>query len=335
MIEFGNPPVISFDETTNYASVYIERPEESVSVMDKLAVHLRDVKKAHVCLSGGVDSQFWLRVCSQLNIPVRATTYLSFWDGSPINTDDYVCAQLAAKKLNIEWDVVEINLNDLYQNSTLLNTAVKYRTASQQLAVHMTYLEQVANTAETFFVGGDCVFMCKGYPNNVHHGVSGRLNDLYVYKKFFDDNGIQFFKDVHLLEPELYYLMLRQSIEVVEKHQIHLDKEGTLPNVGADQFAVKSSIWENIIPGSISQLVKTTGFEKLKKHLAHSSGVYNYFDVKYRHPLRERIHRVHFQTDKVKVKTHNVHILSELATEFENAIVEHNSQSTIGYSFDF
>lgn len=335
MINFGTPTVLSFNTSHNTLDVFINKPEHTTTVLESLAPLLKDVKKAHILLSGGVDSQFWVRVCNYFNIPARATTYLSFWDGSPINTDDYVCAELTAKKYNIEWDVVNINLNELLGQPQLLELAKKYKTASQQLAVHMYFMEQVVNTNETVFMGGECVYMALNNIGNIYANYAGRLEDLNTYKLFFEQHNLQYFKDTFLLTPELHYLFYKESIKVTEQHQVHLDFSSKQAHLLPDTHTVKQHIWESIIPGSIPTLVKSTGFEKLKKYMAVTSGIYNEFDIKYRHYLQQVLAKSSIDHTKTIVKTHNPLVMQELSNSFLDTIESNNSKPIEAYRFDF
>jgi hypothetical protein len=339
MIEFGNPPVLSFDKNNNLLDVYIKKPDNNRTILELIGEQLKDVKKAHICLSGGVDSQFWVRICDHFNIPMRATTYLTFWEGSPINTDDFVCAQLTAQKYNIQWDVIDIHLDQFLGTPALLETAKKYNVASQQLAVHMHYLEKVVNQDEVFFMGGDCVYLGKTNTSdlNLIADYSSRLLDIYAYSFFFKEHNAKYFKDVFLLSPEVHYLFLKESVTVADLHNVYIDRtnESVSATMHPGTHVVKHLIWENIIPGEIPQLVKTTGFEKLKKYFAVTSGEYNKFDTKYRSFLQQVTFKQRFKPNKILAKTHGHKDLLELSEEFDKVTRKDECQPVTIFNFDF
>ena len=102
MIEFGNPPALQYYEEEKFLSITIRKPNQECDLLDLIKEQLSHIKKAHICLSGGVDSQFALRVLQEMNVPITAHTYLTTWKGSPINTDDVITAQMLTDKENIE-----------------------------------------------------------------------------------------------------------------------------------------------------------------------------------------------------------------------------------------
>lgn len=336
MVLFGDPHVLEFDESSNVLGVHIAKPDREITVLEKLRTHLQDVKHAHIALSGGVDSQFWVRVCDHFNIPMRATTYLTYWEGSPINTDDFVCAQLTAQRYNIDWEVVEINLHDFLGTPKLLEIAKRYGTTSQQLALHAYYLEQVIRPGETVFLGGECVYMGKTRESsNLIAGYRGRLPDWLVFKKLFDMHNVEYMKDVFLLDPELHYLMLKQSINVTREHNVYLDISDKQPGLQTDNLMFKRLLWDSIVPGSINTLIKSTGFEKLKKYMAMTTGTYNQFDVKYRQFLEQVARNYVVDCTTITEKLHSSYVFAELAKEFDDVLAAGNAKPIVTYMFDF
>lgn len=339
MISFGNPSVIEYDTNAHAYQIHIEKPIAGVTALDRIYHNIQYVKKAHICLSGGVDSQFWLRVCDHFNIPYRVSTYLIFWEGSPINTGDFVNAQLLVNKYGCDQQVIRIDLDQFLNSPECARLAKKYKTNSQQLALHMHYLEQVVNTEETFFLGGECLYLVN--EANVP-GVLGaepaRLKDSITYKEFFEQNNAKYFKDVFYLDRQMFYFGLRASIDVVKQRNIHLDKplKGDYTTIQTDNLQVKSAIWDSILPGSTNTLIKRTGFEDLKKYLAMKTGVYNEFDIRYRDFLKTVTSGMQLEMKSDPVfRVRNTKVLFELYKEFEQAKIDYNSRPVVQYLFDF
>ena len=154
MIQFGNPAALKYYSDEKVVEIKISKPTTNKSTLDIICDQLVDVKKANVCLSGGLDSQFMLRLAHRLGISTTAYTYLGLWNGSPINTDDYVYAQLSAKKLNIPLETIEIELLDFFNNQQHLNYGKKYGLTSPQIAVHLHFLTLLKDIPDHMFVGG-------------------------------------------------------------------------------------------------------------------------------------------------------------------------------------
>jgi len=348
MIEIGNPAYIKYDPDLGIASTKMVKPSDpNKTILDKIREHLKGVKNAHVCLSGGVDSQFWLRVLEHFNINYRATTYLTTWDGAPINTDDYVCAELVAKKFNLgeRWNVIEIDLKKFLNSNRPFELAKKYKTASQQIALHCHFLEKIVNPNETFFMGGDGIFLMEGNDDDACLGVQlSNLQDLLTYKNLFNLHNVKYFKDVWYLDREMPYLGFMLNIDITKKYKTHLSKKVQPTN--PDTLEIKHLMWEEILPGTVNTLIKITGFERIKKHLAMESGIYNQFDILYRKPLQD-----YMATDKTIMFNYNteenpsnlkkdiqykdVLLRQEITKQFLSTIKEVDSKPVEKYLFDF
>jgi len=345
MIEIGKPAYTVYDPDIGVASTKMVKPSDpNTTILDKIREHLKDVKNAHVCLSGGVDSQFWLRVLEHFNINYRATTYLTTWDGAPINTDDYVCAELVAKKFNLgeRWNVIEIDLKKFLNSNRPFELAKKYKTTSQQIALHCHFLEQIVNPNETFFMGGDGIFLIEGQkdPCKVMH--LSNLRDLLTYKNFFNLHNVEYFKDVWYLDREMPYLGLMLNIDITKKYKTHLSTkvQSTVP----DTLEIKHLMWEEILPGTVNTLIKITGFERIKKYLAMESGIYNQFDILYRKPLQDYMaadknNIFNFSTEEIKasvdIKNKDGLLRQEIVKQFLSTIKEVDSKPVEQYLFDF
>ena len=112
MITFGNPPAFKYDSDANMLSIKIAKADCSVPVLEDIVAQLQHVKQANVALSGGLDSQFALRVAKHLNVPTKAYTYLALWEGAPVNSDDVQLAIQVANKENVEIEIVELDLKE-------------------------------------------------------------------------------------------------------------------------------------------------------------------------------------------------------------------------------
>ena len=121
MITFGSPPAFRFDDETSLLNIKIAKPSNLEPVINDIVAQLQHVKQANIALSGGIDSQFSLRVAKHLNVPVTAYTYLALWDGAPVNTDDVQVATQIAKKENVELEIIEFDLKEFFNSKFLVN----------------------------------------------------------------------------------------------------------------------------------------------------------------------------------------------------------------------
>jgi hypothetical protein len=91
------------------------------------------------------------------------------------------------------------------------------------------------------------------------------------------------------------------------------------------------------LPGGVYPLFKLSGFERIKKHFAVTSGVFDQFNKLYREPLQQQLRtQLVYTSDKhgtVRYKTGGCD--KSLTTEFRSAIDTHNSKPANLYTFDF
>jgi len=350
MIQFGNPPAMTYYEEEKFLSITIKKPKTDSTLLDLIKEQLAHITHAHVCLSGGVDSQFAIRVLQEMNVPITAHTYLTTWKGSPLNTDDVVTARMLTDRENIKLNITEIDLYDFFTNNTHLAYGKKYSTSSPQVAVHLYYLHTTfKNIDGTVVLGGDLPMMIKDSP--IVEGpldIAG-LNSSFIMKNtqayyaVARDDNFDIVKDILYYTPEIIYKALELSIDVIEKYKIHCDAG----EWDSRAHRLKYTIYEEIIPGGIHPLMKSTGFERLKKYLASQSGIYNTFDLKYRAPMVLEHRKIQRDTRKdsssdgsaagtdgtVRFKAGK--LPAELTERYRAAIVEHNSESIYEYYFDF
>jgi len=353
MIEFGNPPALKYDPDTQTLSVRIREPDNDSSLLEliKEQIKLANVTKANLCLSGGVDSQFVLRVLKDMNVPTTAYTYLSTWQGSPINTEDVVYAQILAKRNNIELKIIELDLYEFFNSNKHLEYCKKYSISSPQVAVHLYFLETTFKDVDgTVLLGGEVPLMIKNSKDEEGPldiaGVNASFISRYTvaYHRLAESMNIKFVRDLLYFTPAIIYKTLELSINLVEKYQIHCEKEDNQNDMSAHKL--KYAIYEEIIPGGIRPLMKATGFEPLKKYLASSSGIYNTFDLKYRVPMeiehRKQLGNTYNHTvdsDSIssggKVRYSAGDIPKQLTDRYRAAIDKHESKCIYEYYFDF
>jgi len=331
--------LFTLDQDLMMCQINLEQRTADDNALDIIYENVKDIKHAHISLSGGVDSQFWLRVCEHFNIPYTASTYLTTWQGAPINTDDFTCAEMTAKKFNSDWNVIEIDIEKFLKSDELRSVAKQYKTDSQQICLHLHYFKKIINENSTFLLGSDAMYL----------EVKNNIPDLSIlnyevittsipYYNFFKSNNIKFIKDVAYLDKKMPSILLDYNLQFIKEHKKHLERNPNASSLPAERLEVKSYIWESILPGTVNTLIKVGGFERLKKYLAMKSGVYNQFDIDYRIPLQQYMTNDPGMPSKksdMRIVFRNKEILDNYKKKFGNAITKYNSTPIQEYLFDF
>lgn len=345
MITFGSPPAFKFDDETSMLNIKIAKPNNLEPVINDIVAQLQHVKQANIALSGGIDSQFSLRVAKHLNVPVTAYTYLALWNGAPVNTDDVQVATQIAKKENVKLEIIEFDLKEFFNSNKHIEYGKKYKTRSPQIAFHLYFIEQTfKDKPGTLFLGGEIPMMVKNSKENEGPlDIAGLNSGFFMgstvsYRKLCKELNIDIVKDLLLYTPEIIYKTLKVSIDIARKEKKHCEwKPEYMVNMYPHKL--KYEIYEAILPGGVNPLVKSTGFEKLKKHLGISSGIYNQFDLLYRRPLEQQVDRTVNKRGQQgiagSVKYIAKKLPQELTEEYRQAIKEHNSECVYEYYFDF
>ncbi len=85
-----------------------------------------------------------------------------------------------------------------------------------------------------------------------------------------------------VISPEIYYLAFKHFVDTTVKHKLVIDKNFSGPAISQP---LRKLFYTDLGADILPPLLKNTGFELLKIHLAKHTGVYNEFDLKYRQPL--------------------------------------------------
>lgn len=352
MITFGNPSAFKYDANSNMLSIKISKSDDSSNALEDILAQLQHVKKANVALSGGIDSQFALRVAKKLNVPVKAYTYLTTWEGAPINSDDVMVAKQVAKQENIDIEIVEFDLKEFFDTNKHLEYGIKYKTKSPQIAFHLYFIEKTFKDKEgTLFLGGEVPMMVKNSAQGEGPlDIAGLNSSFFIgntvsYRKICKELEIDIVRDLLLYTPNIIYKTLKISIDVAREKGKHCEqKEEYMVNMYPHKL--KHEIYEAILPGGTNPLSKNTGFEKLKRYLGSNTGIYNQFDLLYRIPLEEQFsRRYQSKTAKADYIDGNMQVGSvryiaknipqELTEEYRETLEKYNSQCIYEYYFDF
>jgi len=368
-IKLGNPPgaIIDISDILEI-NVLSEQSEKSfLGCFDKV---LPDRELIHLCLSGGLDSQFTLRCCLELNRKVIAYTYRAFWEDTIVNTEDVYLATELCKKYKVEHKIIDIDLLSFYENLTYIKYSADFFNRSPQLAVHFYFIEKLKNeyNIDHILLGGDPPLI-RFYPKLwTKDSVLDRniritnetffRNNLIPYYKFCKSIGIECYRDIFYHSPEMVYSSYLNNLETVKKANVYLEHND---NVGKNNcYRFKYEYYKNIIPDLLTQKSETNGFENLKKMFAQKTGIYDQFNILYRQPLLNANSDIPWLAEGGLTSTMSSSIYSHSSTKWEDKkknkvfisfkhdkninkiysdfcdfVLENNLEPVNQYSFDF
>jgi hypothetical protein len=264
------------------------------------------------------------------DIPFRAVTYATTWGIQTLNAYDVMTATAFCDKWGIQQEIHDIDYKGFLDREEHFEYAEKYRTTSPQIACHLFFLDQLKHKG-TIHMGGDLPLM---YINNNNEAKmkansSLLLNVSMIYNRYATYTGTALVKDVLMSTPEIMYLAYQNNTETVKRFKIacHL---ADVYRQGMQRY--KEAYYQPLGLDVSAPLVKYTGFEILKKHLASITGDYDEYDKRYRHPMEKYVSD---KPDLKKVRTRIIGPDSELVREFEETVKTESPQMISEYVFDF
>lgn len=306
---------VNYDEKT--LEIFITNPGDTVSLMAEWAKSFADFETVNVCLSGGIDSQFVLSVLRALNKNINIYIFSFTWDDCVINSPDVTHAKRYCEKFGLKYTDLDIDFKNFLHTGNHLNVCKKYKATSPQIALQLKMLDYIPDTHIPTFLGGD-VPMFEFNRDTKRSSVAG-----YVYQPFLTNafnnygtiNNRIVIKDLFRINPITNYLGFKQMVDTTIKHKIAVPYN--IKGSGTTQ-QIRKLFYIDLGTDIVSPLLKNTGFELLKQHLAIESGIYNQFDLLYRAPLENTLRQESwFNFTKgyaVKTKTS---VLQELLTQHE------------------
>ncbi len=287
-----------------YVKILSKKPKDSF--LSYISEILKNVDTVNVSLSGGIDSQFSLLLCKELNKKINLFTYRSFWKDTILNAEDVYLAEKISDHNNLNLTIEDIELHEFYSDRKHFDYGKKYFHDSPQMAVHFYWLDLLKQKykIDNVLLGGDPPLfryteIAEG-ENNLRASNENFFQDILApYYFACKDFGITCFRDIYYHCPELVYLSYQNNIDVVKKEKIFIENfpkihrhSGLAGEISApykiDYYVFKSAWYKNIIDGFLPQKSETSGFENLKKILACESGIYNEYDILFRKPMIEQ-----------------------------------------------
>ena len=293
-IELGNPPGMIVDcSMEHYVKVFAEKTDKPL--LDCIGDILADKEHIHLALSGGLDSQFSLRYCLELNKTVTAYTYRSIWKDTIINVEDVYLAEQLAKKFKFKHHVIDIDLFEFYNNNEHYNYGPEYLNNTPQLSLHFYFIKLLKDkfNIDHILMGGDPPLIRYNSKITTQKNISITgdkfLQDIMApYYIFCESIGVECLRDIYYHSPQAVYQSYMNNIDVIKKQGKYAkttDWYMTSERQRNDLYVYKYEFYKNVINDLMPQKSETTGFENLKKILATETGIYNQFDIQYKDPL--------------------------------------------------
>ena len=333
----------------------IRKPNNDSDIWDHWREHTSEIDEVRVCFSGGIDSQFNLQVFKELGKKIRVVTYSAVWDNCVINASDLVASQRYCKKHNLPLDVVELDLQKFLNSGELLETTLTYKTTSPQIAAHLKFLSLLDNNLPLVMGGESTIFTTFTIDGTLQIGglqKSHLLNIVAPYYSYANKNNLTLYKELFYLDPEVLYLSYRKNIMLAETKKVFF---GATINVeDADnsfdapmQFSnrinamhYKAEFYKSFGVNIDVPILKNTGFENIKKHMAITTGVYNDFDIKYRLPIETNFLAIDWYKNFNKISVLDKPLskytaYNEIVEEYKNMLKDNNLTNLALYNFDF
>jgi|TARA_B100001093_G_scaffold36602_1_gene31390 hypothetical protein len=292
-IKLGDPPGMIVDcSMDHYVDVFAN--ETNKSLLECIADILHDKQDIHLCLSGGLDSQFSLLYCLELEKNVTAYTYRSIWKDTILNVEDVYIAEQLAKKYNFKHHIIDIDLYEFYESKMHFKYGPDFLNNSPQLSVHFYFIELLKEkfNIDHILLGGDPPLLrykeIKHKSKNLNIVGEHFLQDIMAPYYFFCESiGVECIRDIYFHSPEAVYKSYLNNLDVIKNKGVYASTFSDFDSTQRyrrDIYMYKYEYYKNIIPNLIPQKSETTGFENLKKILATETGIYNQYNLLYRNP---------------------------------------------------
>jgi len=321
-----------------YVKIYAEETDKKL--LDCISDILKDKQDVNIALSGGLDSQFMLYCCLELNKNITLFTYRSLWEDVVINSSDVYNTEQLAKKFNLEHHIIDIDLKKFFDNLEHFKYSKDFFNTSPQISVHFHFIKQIKEQfgIQHLILGGEApTFTYSDFEtsNNIRlMAVGAYLNHVAPYYLFCESIGLECIKDIFYHSKECVYAGFKINLDLLKKENIYgLTNTGT--NYRSDNYRYKTSYYKETFPNITPQPFAFTGFETLKKILASETGNYNQFDILYRYPQVKLVPEFISNRPKLQKNMFYDSKIIDLFKEFTKYIQQNDCKNVSTYTFDF
>jgi asparagine synthetase B (glutamine-hydrolysing) len=319
--------------------------ETDNTILQEIGKVLQDKQDVNIALSGGLDSQFMLQCCLQLDKNITLYTYRSFWGDVIVNSEDLYFAEMIAKRHNLKHYIIDIDLKPFFTTFQHYKYGKDFFNTSPQLAVHFHFLKLIKKEYDIqhILMGGDLPIFKYAKVNDKEKlflsGESVYQDIMAPYYLFCDSIDVECVKDIFYHSEELVYLGFENNLNLLKNRKVYcLGPDNSHPDhvpYKESHYKYKEMLYKNIFEDLNIQSFQTNGFETLKKLLASETGVYNQFDILYREPLNDLVPE--FIPNRIRSKRNLSYdpIIKFLYKDFLNFIEENKCENINRYRFDF
>jgi hypothetical protein len=286
-LEIGCPTTVAWNHDSQVLSITIKDSGEA-NVVDLIANQLQNYASARVFLSGGMDSETSLIMAKRAITKVEACVFAYTWQDQIVNGHDVANAVHTAKKHDVECYVSTHEL-DVFFNRDLPSAIKMYNTQSPQVAAHLHALSENCQGTDVCIMGGEVPLVLQHQDKILtafeldKHGVGPGffyiINTILPFHRFADLHGIEVIRNPFMMSPEILFAGYKQNLKVYARGQGHVTQSLKTNGTGYRQ-----AYYDSLGIGVSKHLLKRTGFEEVKMHLASVTGNYDEFDKRYRNP---------------------------------------------------
>jgi len=274
---------VNYDEKT--LEIFAYPPANNETLMDVWAKAFESFEEVNLCLSSGIDSQFTLSVLRQLEKRINVYIFSFVWDDNVFNSADVLHAIRLCNKLGYSYTNIEIDYKHFLYTGQHLKICKEYKATSPQIALQLKMIDLIEDKSIPVFLGGDIPFLTFNFDDRTST-ISGLSYQQFITNSFLNyglKNQRIVIKDLFRVSAETNYLGFKQSLDTVKKHKIVVPSRSS--GTGVTQPFRKLFYTDIVGDTLLPPLLKNTGFEMLKVHLAKESGIYNQYDLLFRYPL--------------------------------------------------
>lgn len=239
--------------------------------------------RVNMCLSGGIDSQFVLSMLSKLEKEITVYIFSFVWEDCVFNAPDVLHAIRYCDRFGHTYKNIEIDCKPFFDGTESVEYCKKYMTVSPQIALQLKMMDYIEND-DPIFLGGDVPFLDFNFSKKRANfiGISYQPFMTHAFLNYGIINNKIVVKDLLRICPDAHAVSYNEFIKTTKQHKLICPAEG---NVQTQPLRVL--YYRDLGADIITPLLKNTGFENLKLHLAKKTGIYNQYDIKYRHPLAQ------------------------------------------------
>lgn len=322
---------VDYNERT--LDILLEEPDNGTTLFNAWDETFAGFNKVNVCLSGGIDSQFALSVMKRLGKQIHVYIFQFIWEDNVFNSPDVLHAIRYCERFNHPYTIIDIDYKHFLHTGQHLKVCKLYRAASPQIALQLKMIDLIEDKETPVVLGGD-VPMLEYDKSKKTSNLIGLQYQPFMTNAFLNyglTNNRIVVKDLFRINPVTYYLGLKQLVETTKQHKLIL----TINHTGSGSTQpLRKLIYSDIGADLVPPLLKQTGFEILKMHLAKLSGVYNQYDVLFRHPLERTLKQeswFHVSKFNVRIKQFEV---QKIKKEYESICNESaDLEEVVNYNF--